>query len=157
MRRMIRRTVLLFALLAAAATISSAEDDVATLKALLNEFLAGATKNDAAVHERFWADDLIYTGSSGRRVGKADILKDVRSAPPPKAGEVVPVYTAEDVRIQLYGGAALVAFRLVSTVKSGGQTDVVHYLNTGTFVRRDGRWQAVGWQATRVPKDEPKP
>jgi ketosteroid isomerase-like protein len=152
MRRMMRRIALLLALLAAVGP-AFAEDDVATLKALLNEFLAGATKNDAAVHERFWADDLIYTGSSGRRVGKADILKDVRSAPAPKAGDVVPVYTAEDVRVQLYGSTALVAFRLVSTARTGGQTDVVHYLNTGTFVRRDARWQAVGWQATRVPKD----
>ncbi|HWW74504.1 MAG TPA: hypothetical protein VNZ44_03860, partial [Pyrinomonadaceae bacterium] len=47
--------------------------DAAELTRLLNEFLAGAGRNDAAAHERFWAEDLVYTGSSGRRVGKADI------------------------------------------------------------------------------------
>src|SRR5919109_4386845 len=48
---------------------------------LLKEFLAGASRNDAATHDRFWAEDLIYTGSSGRRIGKADIMKDVRPSP----------------------------------------------------------------------------
>ena len=46
----------------------------------LNDFLDGASKNDPAVHERFWADELIYTGSSGRRIGKADIMRDVHAA-----------------------------------------------------------------------------
>jgi len=140
----------LFSLSLLAATSPEAPDAPA-LRVLLDEFLAGASRNDAAVHDRFWADDLIYTGSAGRRVGKADILKDVRSAAPPKAGEPATVYTAEDVRIQQYDRAALVAFRLVATTTSHDSTTVAHYLNTGFFVKRNGRWQAVGWQATRMP------
>ena len=54
--------------------------DAGELTKLLNEFLAGASRNDAAVHDRFWAEDVIYTGSAGRRRGKADIMRDVRSA-----------------------------------------------------------------------------
>jgi hypothetical protein len=30
------------------------------------------------------------------------------------------------------------------------------YRNSGMFVRRDGRWQAVTWQATKVPEPEAK-
>ena len=150
------RVLLVAVAVALALPAGAQEEDAAVLRRMLDEFLAGASRNDAAVHDRFWAEDLIYTGSSGRRVSKADILKDVRGAEPPKAGEPVPVYTAEDVRVQLYGSAALVAFRLVATTTSGGKTEVDHYLNTGTFVRRDGRWQVVGWQATKVPKaDKP--
>ena len=52
--------------------------DAAELTKLLKDFLAGAGRNDAAMHERFWADDLIYTASAGRRKGKADILREVR-------------------------------------------------------------------------------
>jgi hypothetical protein len=40
---------------------------------------ADESRNDAAAHERFWAEELIYTGSSGKRIGKADILADVRA------------------------------------------------------------------------------
>ena len=29
------------------------------------------------------------------------------------------------------------------------------YLNTGTFVKRGGRWQAVAWQATRAKAEDP--
>jgi ketosteroid isomerase-like protein len=143
-------TFLLVLLLAGSAPGSPAPD-AAALTSLLNEFLAGASRNDAAVHDRFWADDLIYTGSAGRRVGKAEIMKDVRSAPPPAPGEPQTVYTAEDVRIQQYGNAALVAFRLVATTARAESTQVARYLNSGMFVKRGGRWQVVGWQATKMP------
>jgi|ERR1041385_5299919 ketosteroid isomerase-like protein len=122
----------------------------AELTKLLNDFLAGAATNDAAMHDRFWADDLIYTGSSGRRRGKPEIMKDVRSAPPPKAGDPKTTYTAEDVRIQQYGNTAIVAFRLVATTEKDGKTEVANYLNSGTFLKRKGKWQVVSWQATKA-------
>ena len=131
-----------------------AQTDKEQLTKLLNDFLAGASVNDAAMHDRFWADDLIYTGSSGRRVSKADIMKDVRSAPPPKAGDPSVVYTAEDVRINLYGTTAVVAFKLVGTTEHNGRREVGTYLNSGTFLKRKGIWQVVNWQATILPRPE---
>jgi Domain of unknown function (DUF4440) len=125
--------------------------DTAELTRLLNEFLAGAGRNDAAVHDRFWAEDLIYTRGSGQRTNKADILKGVRSAPAAKPDDPKSVYTAEDVRIQQYGTTAVVAFRLVGTTDNKGSVSVSKFFNTGTFVKRNGRWQAVAWQATRIP------
>ena len=122
----------------------------AELTKLLNDFLAGAGTNDAAMHDRFWAEDLIYTGSSGRRRGKAEIMKDVRSAPAPKPGDPKTTYTAEDVRIQQYGNTAIVAFRLVATTEKDGKTEVTNYLNSGTFLKRKGKWQVVSWQATKA-------
>jgi uncharacterized protein YciI/ketosteroid isomerase-like protein len=120
----------------------------AELTALLADFLAGASRNDAAVHERFWADDLVYTRAAGERLDKAGIMRAVRSAEAPQPGEPM-TYTSEDVRIRQYGDVAVVAFRLVGT----GAGTPESYLNTGTFVKRDGRWQAVAWQATRVPPE----
>jgi ketosteroid isomerase-like protein len=125
----------------------------AELTKLLNDFLAGASHNDVAMHDRFWAEDVIYTGSGGRRRGKADILKDVRSAPAPKPGDPKTTYTAEDVRIQQYGNTAIVAFRLVATTEKDGKTEVAKYLNSGTFLKRKGKWQVVNWQATKAAAD----
>lgn len=136
--------------LAATAAIAPAPD-AAALTALLTQFLDGAGRNDVAMHDRFWAGDLIYTGSGGRRVGKADIMKDVREAPAPKPEDPVTRYTAEDVRIQQYGTTAMVAFRLVATTVTHDSTSVGHYLNTGLFLKRKGVWQVVGWQATKQP------
>lgn len=130
--------------------------DAAELTKLLQDFLDGAGRNDAAMHERFWADDLIYTASAGRRMGKADILREVREKGPAKPGDETTVYTAEDIRIQQYGDTAIVAFRLVATTDKGGAKTVANFLNTGTFLKRNGKWQAVGWQATAMPK-EPAP
>jgi ketosteroid isomerase-like protein len=126
--------------------------DAADLTKLLQDFLAGAGRNDAAMHERFWADDLIYTASTGRRKDKADILRELREERPPKPGDETTVYTAEDIRIQQYGDTAIVAFRLVATIDKAGAKTVANYLNTGTFLKRNGKWQAVGWQATAMPK-----
>lgn len=127
--------------------------DAAELTKLLNDFLAGASRNDAAMHDRFWAEDVIYTGSAGRRRGKAEIMKDVRSAPAPKPGDAKTTYTAEDVRIQQYGNTAIVAFRLVGTTEKDGKTQVAKFLNSGTFLKRKGKWQVVNWQATKAAEE----
>ena len=132
--------------------ISAEAPDAGELIRVLNEFLAGASRNDAAVHDRFWAEDVIYTGSGGRRRIKADIMRDVRAAPAPKPGDPTTTFTAEDIRIQQYGNTAVVAFRLVSTTERNGRTDVANYLNSGTFLKREGKWQVVNWQATRMPR-----
>ncbi|HSK62469.1 MAG TPA: nuclear transport factor 2 family protein, partial [Pyrinomonadaceae bacterium] len=134
--------------------VAQVAPDAAELTKLLHDFLAGASRNDPAVHERFWADDLIYTRSAGRRVTKADIMRDVRSAPAPKADDPKTVYTAEDIRIQQYGDTAVVAFRLVSTTETGGAKYVANLLNSGTFVKRNGKWQVVNWQSTRMPRTD---
>ena len=132
--------------------------DAVELTKLLNEFLAGASRSDPAIHDRFWAEDLIYTGSAGRRIGKADIMRDTRSAPAPKPGSPATTYTAEDIRIQQYGNTAIVAFRLIGTTQRAGIIEVAGFFNTGTFLKRSGKWQVVGWQATRIPRsaDEAK-
>jgi len=145
--------VLTFVTILHAQTAPEATD----LTKLLNEFLAGASRNDPAVHERFWAEDVIYTGSGGRRRGKTDIMRDVRSAPAPKPGDPTTTFSAEDVRIQQYGNTAIVAFRLVGTTVRGANTEVMNYLNSGTFVKRNNKWQVVNWQSTRVPPETAEP
>ena len=137
---------------------AQAAPDAAELTKLLNDFLAGAGRNDAAIHERFWANDLIYTASAGRRLSKQDILKEVREDHPPKPGDETTTFGAEDIRIQQYGDSAVVAFRLVGTTEKEGKKKVTNYLNTGTFLKRNGQWQVVAWQATKMPdKETPTP
>lgn len=126
---------------------SAPAEDAAELRALVGDFLANA--GAAAAHERFWADDLVYTSSDGTRTTKADILGGFGSEEADeRAG---PVYSGEDVDVRLYGSTAVVAFRLVATPAEGADGDVQQYFNTGTFLKRDGIWKAVAWQATRIP------
>ena len=153
-----RVLVLIVILLTTLSLAAQTAPDAAELTKMLNEFLAGAGRNDVSVHDRFWADDLIYTRSAGARINKEELMKGVRSAPAPKPTDPVTVYTAEDIRVQQYGDTAVVAFRLVSTTtRSDGTKTVGNNLNTGTFVKREGRWQAVAWQSTVVPDPNVKP
>lgn len=116
--------------------------DEEDLRDLLNDFLAGVSQ--AETHDRFWAEDLIYTSSAGTRTSKAEIMAGFGEESDDTSA---PVYSAEDVRVQLYGTTAVVAFRLVAT---GDDAEVQQYLNTGTFVKRSGIWQAAAWQATKM-------
>lgn len=119
----------------------------AELTTLLHEFMAGASVNDSTIHDRFWAEDLIYTSSAGLRFGKQQIMDGfmVPSAPS------TTTYTAEDIRVQVYGDVAVVAFRMRGVDVSASDTVTTFYLNSGTFVKRDGEWRVVNWHATRVP------
>jgi ketosteroid isomerase-like protein len=152
----IKAIFVVFVLVLCSSSFGQDARDAADLTKLLNDFLAGAGKNDPAIHDRFWADDLIYTRSAGVRTNKEELMKGVRSAEPKKEGDPTTVFTAEDVKIQQYGNTAVVAFRLVSTTtKADGTKTVGNNLNTGTFVKRKGEWRAVAWQSTVVPPPQP--
>jgi ketosteroid isomerase-like protein len=146
----------LFVLLALLAGGPAFADDVPApaakeLTELLTYFLDGASRNDPKAHERFWADDLIYTRSAGIRTDKREILEGMKEPAP--ADEPPATYAAEDIRIHQYGDTAIVAFRLVGRT-GGAEPETQHYLNTGTFLKRNGEWRAVAWQATREAAPE---
>ncbi len=124
-----------------------AGDDAAVLTAMLHEFLANADQR--AAHERFWAQDLVYSSSDGRRFGKADIMQRFDNAEPGDGSPPTTVYSGEDVDIRQYDDVAIVAFRLVGTPADGSET--LYYYNTGTFLKRDGEWRVIAWHATRIP------
>lgn len=136
------------------AATAQAPNDSATareLTAMVNQFLHDAAKGNPAGFDSFFSDDVIYTRSSGVVVTKADIMKSLGARGP--VLESTTTYSAEDVTVHEYGDAAVVAFRLVShTENSAGKPPSnSYYRNTGTFVKRNGRWQVVAWQSTIVP------
>jgi hypothetical protein len=117
---------------------------------MLTTFLTPAVNNSAAGHERFWADDLVYTTSAGKVKSKAEIMKAIAEEPKPEAGDQAkpgPVFTAEDILVRPYGDMAALTFRLVEHDPDG---KISTFRNSGTFLLRNGKWQAITWQATRV-------
>lgn len=127
--------------------------DGPVLTALLHAFLAGASEDDPVVHDRFWSERLVYTSSGGQRFGKADIMAGLEQPEDEGAeGEEATVYSAEDIQVQQFGDAAVVAFRLVASPMAA-ETERTEYFNTGTFLKEQGRWQAVAWQATKITTD----
>jgi ketosteroid isomerase-like protein len=124
----------------------------AEISAALENFLAHV--EDPATHENWWADDLVYTGSSGKVTTKQEIVKSVRegAAKPKDPKETPSKFDAEDVKVSQFGDVAVLTFRLVQ--REGEKVN--YYRNTGTLVKRDGRWQVVAWQATKAPEYKPE-
>jgi ketosteroid isomerase-like protein len=117
--------------------------------ALLREFMQAAGAGDRAVFDKFFAEDVIYTRATGMVITKADIMRSVGKTAPESSGKSS--YGAEDITVHEYGETVVVAFRLEGrTELPDGKVELAHYRNTGTFVRRNGRWQAVAWQATKI-------
>lgn len=132
----------------APAAVKMSAKDQATAKQieqLVRTFLAEVPKNDPKVFQEFFADDVIYTRAAGVTVTKADILKniDVRATNEPGA-----TYDGDEFTVHAYGNMAVVNFRLIQ--HNGAETN--YFRNTGTFLKRNGKWQAVAWQATQAAK-----
>jgi hypothetical protein len=154
-----RRFLLLFVLPCLFASIAAhagdanppdAEHTRTEIAAMLTTFLTPAVNNTAAGHERFWADDLVYTSSTGKVMSKADIMKSFAEGPKAERGKQTkagPVFSAEDILVRPYGDMAALTFRLVEHDPEG---KVSYFRNSGTFLLRHGKWQAITWQATRV-------
>ena len=137
-----------FVLCVAACPPVQAQDDVAALTSMLHDFLANADKR--SVHEDFWAEDLVYSSSSGLRFGKADIMQGFDSAAGEESDEPPSiVYSGEEIDVRLYDDMAVVAFKLVGTPADGSAPQ--YYYNTGMFQKQEGVWRAVAWQATIIP------
>jgi NAD(P)-dependent dehydrogenase (short-subunit alcohol dehydrogenase family) len=122
-------------------------DDTAELTAMLHKFLGSSDKQEA--HATFWADDLVYTSSTGARFGKTDIMSGFDETDAEESNEPTLAYTGEDVKVQLFGTTAVVTFQLVGAPEDG--SEVKNFFNTGTFLKRGGNWQAASWQATIIP------
>ena len=132
---------------------SAAASDVEEITALLHDFLANSHKE--AAHERFWAEDLVYSSSAGLRFGKAEIMEGFESNSGENADadeEPEVTYVGEDVDVRVYGDTAVVAFKLVGTpTDTGSGAEALYFFNTGAFLKRDGVWRVVAWQATKIP------
>jgi ketosteroid isomerase-like protein len=121
---------------------------------MLRDFLAAVPRGDRQVFDSFFADNVIYTRSAGVTVNKAEIMKniDVRAASEPSA-----TYEADDITVHPYGdNLAIVNFRLVMHTTKDGKQETARLRNTGTFLKRNGEWQVVAWQSTRVPEGTEK-
>lgn len=134
-------------LLATASNVYAGEDEVIVT---IDQFLYGASVNDATIHNQFWAEELIYTSSSGSRFGKAELMAEMEDTTPTAEENVTTWFTASNPHINYVEGVAIANFVLVASNPAGEVQN--RYYNTGVFVFRDMRWQAINWNATVIPE-----
>ncbi len=147
--KFVKVVLMVMVLSAMGPTILSQPNATEEVTALLREFIGAAGGGDRAIFDKFFSDDVIYTRASGAVITKASIMENLGKQA--AAAEGKSSYSAEDITVHEYGDTVIAAFRLEGhTEHADGKVETAHYRNTGTFLRRNGRWQAVAWQATKI-------
>lgn len=140
--------------LQAAVAVAPADQAVADqLTNMLRDFLAAVPRSDRQIFDNFFADDVIYTRGAGVTVNKSEIMKNIGVR---AVNEPSDTYEADDITVHPYGNMAVVNFRLVQHSEEKGAKVTNYFRNTGTFLKRNEKWQVVAWQATKVPPAETK-
>jgi hypothetical protein len=111
--------------------------------------------NDMSAYDRIVADDFVITHSRGKLLNKsqkrADIIDSHSSAPPPES-----VFTIEDssAQVRVYKEVAISRGYIIEKYPYQGKqvNDRVYFTNT--YLKREGRWQVVASQLTRVPQSQ---
>jgi hypothetical protein len=114
---------------------------------LIQTFLNDVPKNERATFDGFFADDIIYTRGTGQVITKKDILADTGNSTAPRANAT---YDGQDFQVHQYGDFAVVNFRLIMHATENDKPVTRRFRNTGTFMKRNGQWQAIAWQATPI-------
>ncbi len=96
-------------------------------------------ENDPAALESILADDFIHVVPVGL-VTKAEQLRYLRSHPAPRNQDTKHF---EDLRVRVYGSAAVANGIVVATTAAG---NALRTIFTDVFAYRDGKWQAVNAQ-----------
>jgi dipeptidyl aminopeptidase/acylaminoacyl peptidase/ketosteroid isomerase-like protein len=115
------------------------------LKRLERAWADAEVKGDAKYPEELLADDYTFTGPDGAGVDKKGYLAARR------AGEVqFKSVKFGEMKVRLYGDSAVVTGQATVKGRENGKDLSGAYRFTDVFVKRDGRWQCVAGQVTRV-------
>ena len=136
---------------AQAASNSAQESAQTELIDVVKNFLKEVPENERSTFDRFFADDVIYTRGTGQVISKKDILAD---AGKPALLRAKATFSGEDFNVHPYGELAVVNFKLVMHASDNDKPVTRTFRNTGTFMRRNGQWLAIAWQATPIASPE---
>ena len=105
-------------------------------------------QRDVTAMERILSDDYIIT-YNGQMSDKARTIEGLRR---PVPAERALRFRSDDVRVRVYGDAAVLTGRVIDLRRrpDGGDEVVGQARYTDTYVRRQGRWQVVSSQVNTL-------
>jgi hypothetical protein len=137
------------------AAAESPQDDAITaeqevLRATERERLRALREADMAVAEHLHADDYQLVSPSGTTWSKRAYLGGIAS----HAFTYVVFEPISPLAVRVADQMAAVRYRCTIEVRgASGETDLGTFWHTDIYEKRDGHWQAVWSQATRIPPD----
>jgi hypothetical protein len=143
MRRVL---ILTAAVLTTAAGVGFAQNVAGDVREFQAKRFAAMTARDFAAVADCLDEGLTYTHSSGDTETKSQFLDTLRS------GRIVyEEIEPADVAVRTFGTAAVVTGRSTMHVRAGGKPQTFQIRFIEVDVVRNGRWQMVAWQTTRLP------
>jgi len=135
--------------LAAASSLgqSARDADVKELVRLESVWNEAHERGDSNALEALWADDLEVAVPKMPVMSKAEVLDFDRS------GRMKFLhYETSDLRVRVYGDAAVVTGRLQRTRTLNGNEVSDNWRFTKTYVRETGKWRVVSFHASEAAK-----
>lgn len=114
--------------------------------ATIKQWAATIVCRDMTALGKILADDIVITDYTGKLRGKAEELEVLKPMPHVKTISV----DSEDVKIKVFGKTVVVTALTKMKFNIGGMDTEMNMRYTAVFVKRDGRWQIVALQTTRV-------
>jgi len=105
-------------------------------------------RQDAAVLNRLWSNDLVFTFPNGKISNKAQRLAGQK----PSAESSQSSNTNDQVKVYVYGNTAVVTVLSTWRGKAGTQEYSDQYQATHVWAKQRGRWQPVAAHVSQLKK-----
>lgn len=125
-------------------------DDVAVLTRQADAWDKAIVRKDRPAIEANMADDFRQIDAYANVANKGEFLEGIVD---PKL--TIDPYGVEDFDVRVYGDTALLTGRTKLSGTYDGSRFTSHYRYTDVYVKRDGRWQVVNVQITKVREPQP--
>jgi ketosteroid isomerase-like protein len=135
--------IVCLALLQGCAASSMRDSAESELRALESRWDEAIVRKDRAALQQILGDDFVIITADGQIGGKSQLM-DVVASP----DAVIDPFATEDVKVRVYGDAAVLTGRFTQTGSYKGQRFESQCLYTDVYAKRDHQWTAVSAQAT---------
>jgi ketosteroid isomerase-like protein len=125
---------------------ASSADAAKEVEQIERQLISAISAVDLATYDRLVADDYVVVQASGVELTKADVMASYRSAARRYKDLVI-----SEVKVHLYGDAAVLSARSSGLRLEGGREvpNNVRYIRI--YARRQGKWRAIAQMATPIP------
>ncbi len=125
-------------------TVQNVEKQILELE---SQRMKAMTEADTDTLKKIYADDLTYTHTSAAKDTKQSMIEALET------GRLnYTAMDASDVKIRVYGDTAILTGKAKVEVVSGGNALTFGLIFTDVYTKKDGQWQMVAWQSTRLPE-----
>jgi ketosteroid isomerase-like protein len=109
-------------------------------------------RQDAAVLDRLWSEDLVFTFPSGQVSSKAQRLAGQKPSAQPSQSDSATSNINDQVKVHLYGNTAVVTVLSTWKGKAGGQDYSSQFQATHVWAKQQKRWRLVAAHVSQVKK-----